>query len=109
MHAQPCGSCTIKIPPLRQCPFQLSPCNTDICACQTCLFMQDAYTCDSPVSPRCSAMSWPSNPGYCIISESLYSPPALQIWLNGTIKSQPSIYMITPDFNTPRFAAQWRS
>lgn len=28
---------------------------------------------------------------------SLYSPPALQNWLNGKIKSQPSIYMITPD------------
>lgn len=42
-------------------------------------------------------------------SLSLYSLPALQNWLNGTIKSQPSIYMITPDFGTLRFAAQWCS
>lgn len=46
-------------------------------------------------------------PGYCIITgSSPRSPPASRIWLSGTLKSRPSIDMITPDFSTPRSAAR---
>lgn len=115
MHAQPCGSCTIKIPRWHSVPSNCLHVTLTFVHFLQCRHAKHVCLCRMHihVTAQClsAAAPWVSREtlGIASFSESLYSPPALQIWLNGTIKSQPSIYMITPDFSTPRFAAQWRS